>query len=331
MCMTRTLGRSGIQVSALGLGCWAIGGPFVLGGLPDGWGDVDDKESIRALHAAFDLGVTFVDTADAYGVGHSEQVVGQAIAGRRDSIVISTKFGYFGNESTKTLHGVNLDPNYVERACEASLKRLNTDYIDLYLLHVWEIGLTQIGPVCDVLDRLVKKGKIRTYGWSTDLVDGAAAFAKRPDCSAIEHDMNVFSDAQEMVALCEANHLASVNRTPLAMGILSGKFTKESNLPKDDVRGAGHGWVRYFKDGKPDPAILKMLDGLREVLTSGGRTLAQGALSWLWGRSDRTIPIPGFKTVKQAEENAKAMAFGPLFKHQMAQVDALLNSVKEQN
>jgi aryl-alcohol dehydrogenase-like predicted oxidoreductase len=325
--MTRSLGRSGIRVSALGLGCWAIGGPFILGGLQDGWGDVDDRESIRALHAAFDLGVSFVDTADAYGVGHSEQVVGQALAGRRSHAVISTKFGFFGNESTKTLHGVNLEPDYVERACEASLKRLNTDYIDLYLLHVGDISLSQIGPIADALDGLVQKGKIRTYGWSTDLADGAAAFAKRPYCSAIEHDMNVFLDAPEMVELCEANHMASVNRTPLAMGMLSGKFTKDSSLPKDDVRGAGHGWVRYFKDGKPDPAFLKMLDGVREVLTSGGRTLAQGALCWLWGRSGNTIPIPGFKSVKQAEENAKAMAFGPLSDSQMSDVEALLKSV----
>ena len=329
MRMTRTLGRSGIEVSALGLGCWAIGGPFILEGLPDGWGDVDDEESILALHAAFDHGVNFVDTADAYGVGHSEEVVGKAIAGRRSSVVVSTKFGYFGNEATKTLHGVNLDPGYVERACEASLKRLNTDYIDLYLLHVWEIGLTQIGPVCDALDRLVEKGKIRAYGWSTDLVDGAAAFAKRPNCSAIEHDMNVFFDAPEMVNLCEANRLASVNRSPLAMGMLSGKFTTGSVLPKDDVRGAGHGWVRYFKDGKPEPAFLKMLDGVREVLTSGGRTLAQGALCWLWGRSGNTIPIPGFKSVKQAEENAGAMEFGPLSTQQMHEADALLHTLAD--
>ncbi len=327
MLMTRTLGRSGIKVSALGLGCWAIGGPFILGGLPDGWGSVDDRESIQALHAAFDLGVNFVDTADAYGVGHSEQVVGQAVAGRRSSVVISTKFGYFGNESTKTLCGVNLNPDYAERACDASLKRLNTDYIDLYLLHVGDISLGQIGPILDALDRLVEKGKIRTYGWSTDLTDGAAAFARRPNCSAIEHDMNVFIDAPEMVKLCEANHLASVNRMPLAMGMLTGKFTRDSNLPKDDVRGAGHGWVRYFKDGKPDPAYLKMLDGVREVLTSNGRTLAQGALCWLWGRSENTIPIPGFKSVKQAEENFKAMSFGPLTSRQMLEVDVLLRSI----
>jgi aryl-alcohol dehydrogenase-like predicted oxidoreductase len=227
------------------------------------------------------------------------------------------------------LHGVNLDPDYAERACDASLKRLNTDYIDLYLLHVGDISLGQIGPMADALDRLVEKGKIRSYGWSTDYPDGAAAFAKRPFCSAIEHDMNVFLDAPEMVALCEENHMASVNRTPLAMGMLSGKFTRDSSLPKNDVRGAGHGWVRYFRDGKPDPAFLKMLDGVRDVLTSNGRTLAQGALCWLWGRSENTIPIPGFKSVKQAEENAKAMAFGPLTKQQMNDVDVLLKSISK--
>jgi aryl-alcohol dehydrogenase-like predicted oxidoreductase len=194
---------------------------------------------------------------------------------------------------------------------------------------VGDINLSQIGPIADALDRLVEKGKIRTYGWSTDFTDGAAAFAKRPNCSVIEHDMNVFVDAPEMVKLCEENSLASVNRMPLAMGMLSGKFAKESILPKDDVRGAGHGWVRYFKDGKPVPAFLKMLDGVREVLTTGGRTLAQGALCWLWGRSENTIPIPGFKSVKQAEENAKAMAFGPLTKQQMLEVDSLLKSIQE--
>jgi aryl-alcohol dehydrogenase-like predicted oxidoreductase len=100
-------------------------------------------------------------------------------------------------------------------------------------------------------------------------------------------------------------------------------------LPKDDVRGAGHVWVRYFKDGKPVPALLKTLEGVREVLSSGGRTLAQGALCWLWGRSENTIPIPGFKSVKQAEENARAMAYGPLSKQQMHEVDMLLQSMEE--
>jgi aryl-alcohol dehydrogenase-like predicted oxidoreductase len=323
----RKLGRSGIEVSALGLGCWAIGGPFILDGIPDGWGNVDDTESIKAINRALELGVTYLDTADAYGVGHSEEIVGKAISHKRSEVVIATKFGYFGNESTKTLHGTNVTPGYIERACEASLKRLNTDYIDLYQLHVWDLPVSEIEPVCNTLDQLVEKGKIRAYGWSTDLVGGAKLFAERAHCSAILHTLNVFMDAPQMVRLCEDNDLASINRSPLAMGFLSGKFSSESFLSKNDVRGAGHAWVPYFKDGKPVPEFLRMLNDVKEILTSNGRTLTQGALAWIWGKSGNTIPIPGFKTVKQVEENAKAMEFGPLKPEQMNEIDQILKRV----
>lgn len=322
----RKLGRSGIEVSALGLGCWAIGGPFIFGGMADGWGDVDDNESVRAIHRALELGINFLDTADAYGIGHSEEVIGKAISGKRDSVVIATKFGYFGNEATKTLNGTNLTPSYIERACDASLKRLNTDYIDLYQLHEGNILISDVEPICTTLDRLVEKGKIRTYGWSTDFLDGARLFAERANCSVIQHGMNVFEDALELVKFCEKNNLASINRSPLAMGFLSGKFTAESVLPKGDVRGAGHSWVAYFKDGKPSPEFLEALDSVKEILTSNGRTLTQGALAWIWGKSGNTIPIPGFKTIKQVEENAKAMDFGPLSKDQVNEIDKILRN-----
>ncbi len=322
--MKRKLGRSGIEVSALGLGCWAIGGPFIYAGMHDGWGDVDDTESIKAIHRALELGINFLDTADCYGVGHSEEVIGKAIAGRRNSLVIATKFGNFGNEATKTLYGVNLAPDYIERACDASLKRLNTDYIDVYQLHEGNILISDVEPVCMTLDKLVKKGKIRTYGWSTDFIDGAKLFAERPNCSAIQHCLNVFEDAPQLVKFCENNNLASINRSPLAMGFLTGKFNAESLLPKDDVRGAGHCWIQYFKDGKPVPEFLEKLDSVKEILTSNGRTLVQGALAWTWGKSGSTIPIPGFKTIKQVEENAKAMDFGPLSQDQMNEIDGIL-------
>ncbi len=320
----RVLGRSGIKVSPMGLGSWAIGGEFYYQGIADGWGDVDDAESVKAIHRAFELGVNFLDTADCYGIGHSEEVIGKAITGKRDSVVLATKFGNFGNETTKTIHGVNITPDYIERACDASLKRLNTDYIDVYQLHEWNISVADVEIVCSTLDKLVKKGKIRTYGWSTDLLDGAKLFAERANCSTIQHCLNVFDDAPQLIELCEKNNLASINRSPLAMGFLSGKFTSESLLSKDDVRGAGHSWVSYFKDGKPVPEFLKALDSVKEILTSNGRTLVQGSLAWIWGKSSNTIPIPGFKTVKQAEENAKAMEFGPLTDAQVKEIDTLL-------
>lgn len=321
----RRLGRLGVEVSAMGMGCWAIGGQFYFEGRPDGYGQVDDEESIRALQRALDLGINFFDTSDAYGVGHSENLIGRALAGRRDQAVIATKFGNFGSQDTKTLHGVNLSPDYIERACDASLKRLNTDYIDLYLLHVWEVSISELNSVGDTLDRLVAKGKIRSYGWSTDLLGGAEIFSQRENCVAIEQQLNVFEGSLDLVKLCEERNLASLNRSPLAMGMLSGKFNSDSVLPKDDVRGAGFPWYEsIFKDGKPTQEALRKLDSIREILTSNGRTPAQGALAWIWAKSNVTIPIPGFKNVKQVEENAKAMEFGPLTETQVSEIEKIL-------
>jgi aryl-alcohol dehydrogenase-like predicted oxidoreductase len=318
--MQRTLGHSGIEVSALGLGCWAIGGPFWLEGKADGWGDVDDEESVRAL----DLGVTFFDTADVYGTGHSEEVLGRALAGRRHEAVISTKFGYTFDTETKRASGTDASTAYVRRACEASLRRLGTDHIDVYNLHIWSLPADEAETVGDALEDLLRDGLIRAYAWSTDDLDCARLYAARPGCTAIQHDLNVLTDASELLRLCDEHDLASLVRTPLAMGLLSGKFTSEARLPSDDVRGAGHEWVRYFEDGRPKLEFLNRLAAVREVLTSGGRTLAQGALAWIWARSDLTVPIPGFKSVAQVEENAGAMAHGPLSPSELAEVERLL-------
>jgi aryl-alcohol dehydrogenase-like predicted oxidoreductase len=213
----------------------------------------------------------------------------------------------------------------VRAACEASLRRLGTDYIDLYFLHIWSLPAREAEEVAGTLDALREEGLIRAYGWSTDDLACAQRFAERPGCSAIQHNLNVFDDAPELLALCAGHDLASVNRTPLAMGLLSGKFRADSRLSDDDVRGAGHEWVTYFEHGAPKAEFLDRLAAIREILTSGGRTLAQGALAWIWARSDRTIPIPGFKTVAQAEENARAMELGPLTAEQLSEIDRLLD------
>jgi aryl-alcohol dehydrogenase-like predicted oxidoreductase len=324
MSLERVLGRSGIPAGAMGLGCWAIGGPFWLEGRADGWGDVDDDESIRAIHRAIELGVRFFDTADVYGTGHSEEVLGRALAGRRHDAVIATKFGYTFDAESRQATGVDVSPAYVRRACAASLRRLGTDVIDLYQLHVGLLPRPQAEEVAGVLDDLRAEGLIRAYGWSTDDPDCARLFARMPYCTAIQHNLNVFEDPPELLGLCEQHDLASVNRTPLAMGFLSGKFGADSRLPADDVRAAGHDWVRYFEDGRPKQEWLDRLAAVREVLTSGGRTLAQGALAWIWGRSERTIPIPGFKSVRQVEENARALDLGPLTAAQTAEIDRVL-------
>ena len=321
---TRTLGKSGIQVSAMGLGCWAIGGPFWFDGKADGWGEIDDPESIRAIHCAIDLGVTFFDTADVYGTGHSETILGEALQTQRDRVVIATKFGHTFDASTRQALEPNATPAYIRQACQASLRRLKTGYIDLYQLHIWSLPAQEAEEVADTLENLRQEGLIRAYGWSTDNLECAGWFARRPSCTAIQHVLNVLEDAPELIRLCEENGLASVNRSPLAMGLLSGKFQAGSQLQKDDVRGSGHEWVPYFEDGRPRQEFLDKLNAVRDILTSQGRTLVQGALAWIWARSEQTVPIPGFKNVRQAEENARAMQYGPLSREQMDEIDRLL-------
>lgn len=317
----RALGRSGVAVSALGMGCWAIGGPAWRGENPIGWGQVDDDESARAVQRALDLGVTFFDTADVYGCGHSERVLGKALAGHRAQVVIATKFGNVFDEQTRQVTGASAESAHIRAACEASLRRLGTDYIDLYQFHLGGHDLAEAARARETLEELVRDGKIRSYGWSTDDAERAALFAQSEHCSAIQQRLNIFEGSAEVLAICEREGLASVNRGPLAMGLLTGKFSAASTLPDDDVRSHHQS---YFRDGRPKEEFLAKIAALREVLTSGGRTLTQGALAWIWGRSGVTVPIPGFKSVAQVEENAGALRFGPLEEAQMRQVEELI-------
>jgi aryl-alcohol dehydrogenase-like predicted oxidoreductase len=200
---TRVLGRSGMRVSALGMGCWAIGGPATRGQDAVGWGAVDDAESTRAIHRALDLGVTFFDTADTYGAGHSEIVLGRALAGRRKDVVIATKFGNTFVEGTGEMTGSNAEPEYILRACDASLRRLGTDSIDLYQLHLGGHPAEKVPEVLDTLERLADSGKIKAYGWSTDDPERARLFASGRRCTAVQSQLNVLSDAPAVLAVCD--------------------------------------------------------------------------------------------------------------------------------
>jgi aryl-alcohol dehydrogenase-like predicted oxidoreductase len=325
--MGRVLGRSGIEVSQIGFGCWAIGGPFTAGGGgANGWGESDDTESVAAIRRALELGITFFDTADVYGAGHSEQVLGRALAGHRDEAVIATKFGYTFDTGRREVTGEDASPAYIRRACRASLRRIGTDRIDLYQLHLGELPLPRAQEVVGALEGLVSDGLIRSYGWSTDDPQRAAAFAGGAHCAAVQHELSVLADDAGLLAVCGTFDLASINRSPLAMGLLTGKYSAAAQLPADDVRAA-QPWVSYFTDdGRPAPQWLARLDAVREVLTSSERTLAQGALGWLLARSPRTVPIPGIRTVKQAEENAATLRQRPLTPAEMAEISQLLGS-----
>jgi aryl-alcohol dehydrogenase-like predicted oxidoreductase len=322
--MPRHLGEaSSISVSALGAGCWAIGGPWQFDGRPAGWGTVDDDDSIHAIHKALDLGITLFDTADVYGCGHSERVLGRAIASRRDDVVISTKFGLRFDEATRTGAGTDVSPEYIRRACEASLRRLGTDRIDLYQLHGGADDRAAAAGVVEVLEALVAEGKIRFYGTADEAIEGVEAFADGPHCVAVQQQLNVFGGNDEAIAACEDHGLAALARSPLAMGLLSGKYRPGGPMPADDdVRRDTPHWD-YFDDDA-FPTWSARVDAIRAALTSDGRTLAQGALAWIWARSAVAIPIPGFRFAAQIEENAGALAAGPLGPDAMAAVDAAL-------
>lgn len=319
---TRPLGDR--EVSALGFGCWAIGGPFSdTDGKPLGWGEVDDDESVAAIHAALDLGVTFFDTADVYGAGRSERVLGRALGKRRDEVVIASKWGNVFDEGTKVLTGTDQTVEYMNKAIRATLTRLGTDHLDLYQLHTGPTA-EEAAPLADAAEDLVKEGLILGFAWSTDDPERAAAWAGRPGYVAVQHELSVLHDAPEILDLCERHGLASVNRTPLAMGLL-GRRDGSRPATGADIRSAAPEWLRFFSDGVPTAEWAAVVDGLRDILTSDGRTLAQGALAWLWARSGRTIPIPGFRNVTQAKDNAGALAHGPLRPEQMAEVARLLH------
>jgi aryl-alcohol dehydrogenase-like predicted oxidoreductase len=329
MTATRVLGRSGIEVSAIGMGCWAIGGPFFgANGEPYGWGEVDDDESVRTVHQALDLGVTFFDTASNYGAGHSERVLARALAGRRDQVVIASKWGHTFEESSRLAVGADGSVDYLVRCLDGVLERLGTDYLDLYQLHLNDLPIADALAMVDTLEELVAAGRIRAYGWSTDDPARAEAFAKAgTHCAAIQHDQSVLNDNADMIALCEAQELASLARGPLAMGLLTGKYHgRTTALADDDVRTLSPDWLPWFDKGIATPEWTRRVDQLRAALTCDGRTLAQGALGWLLARSPAIVSIPGARTPTQASENFATLQKGPLPADALAEIDRLVNA-----
>jgi aryl-alcohol dehydrogenase-like predicted oxidoreductase len=303
----RVLGRSGIVVSALGLGTARVGGL--------GYSRAGDREtrldpaavdeSKRAIRAAIDRGVTLIDTADIYGAGRAERLVGEAIRDVRNKVAIATKFGELFDEETGVKPEQAVTPEYVRQACDASLRRLRIGTIDVYFFHLRDFPLDQAVGIRDALEDLVARGKIRAYGWSTDDVERARLFAQGPHCTAIEHRLNIFDDASDMIRLCGELKLGEIIRAPLLTGVLTGRWHRGDLLPDSDRRS----------DGFADERFLRMLDraeSLRPMLTQDGRTYVQGALAWIWTRSVLAVPVPGFRTVAQAEELALAMRHGPL-------------------
>lgn len=316
------------EASAIGMGCWAIGGPFFAGDQPLGWGEVDDGMSKRTIHAALDHGVTVFDTANVYGAGHSERILGDALKGRDDVLLVS-KLGMAFDEETKQVSGHDANPENVLPAIEASLNRLNREQIDIMLLHINALPIEDAKPIFEEMEKARAQGKIGAFGWSTDFPDSAKAMAEMDGFIGIENAMNVFVDVPKLQKTIADHNLISFVRSPLAMGVLTGKYGENSTIPEDDVRSRDQTYNDYFRGRQVPSKHLKNLHAIRELVKSGGRTLAQGSLCWLMAKSSRNLPIPGAKNVAQITENADAMEHGPLPSNIMEEIENLIQREPE--
>ena len=312
------------EIAPLGMGCWPIAGPMFAGDTPLGYTNADDGESIRTIHAALDAGISLFDAAAAYGAGHAERLLAKALEHRPDALIV-TKIGIAIDEASKQLRGPEIESASVMPAIDNCLSRLGRDRIDLLLLHQNSLPVGQAEPMFDEMDEAIQAGKIRAYGWSTDFHSSVSHVADRPGFIAVEHAMNVYVDAPRMQKLVTDKGLQALIRSPLAMGLLSGKYGAIDAVSGDDIRAnALLPWADYYLDGRPNPKYLSALDAVRDLLTADGRTLVQGALSWLWAKYEHNIPIPGARTVEQINGIAGALAFGPLPERSMIEIEKLV-------
>jgi aryl-alcohol dehydrogenase-like predicted oxidoreductase len=262
------------------------------------------------------------DTADCYGAGHSEVVLGRALAqlpaAVRDDIVVATKFSHVFDETTRSGGGQDVTPAGIRRACENSLRRLGVDSIGLYQLHGGVTTAAGAAAVIEVLEQLVDAGLVRAFGTSVDVPEVISAFATSRSARTVQTQVNVFGHTEAVLATARRHGFAVLARSPLAMGLLTGKYQVGNRPPADDVRRDTPWWSYFDDDAMAD--WLRRLAAVRELLTSDGRTLAQGSLAYLWALDPAIVPLPGARTPRQAAENAGALTSGPLPEATMKEV-----------
>ncbi|AFC28276.1 Auxin-induced protein PCNT115 [Paenibacillus mucilaginosus 3016] len=290
---TRTLGRSNLEVSSLGLGCM---------GMSDFYSGRDEEESIRTIHRSLELGVTFLDTADMYGVGRNEELVGRAVKDRRDAVVLATKFGNVRSEDGQFL-GVNGRPEYVRSACEASLRRLGVDHIDLYYQHRVDPN-TPIEETVGAMAELVREGKVRYIGLS----EAAPATIRRAHAvhpvTALQTEYSLWSrDVEdEILPVCRELGIGFVPYSPLGRGFLTGQIRRFEDLAEDDYRRFS---PRF--QGENFQKNLDLVERIREIAAARNVQPSQLALAWLLAQGDDIVPIPGTKRTVYLEENVGAL------------------------
>ena len=292
--LTKNLGSQGITASALGLGCM---------GMSEFYGATNDTESLQTLRRALDLGITFWDTADVYGPHTNEVLVGKALKGIRNKITLATKFGIVRDPNNPEARGLNGRPEYVQSCCEASLKRLNTDVIDLYYLHRVDPA-TPIEETVGAMGGLVKAGKIRSVGLSE--VSAATirkAHAEYP-LTAIQSEYSLWSrdPEEEVLQTCKELGIAFVPYSPLGRGFLTGQIKKLEDFAADDYRRMLPRFqVENFHQN------LDLVNKLQQFAAQKGCTASQLALAWVLAQGDDIFPIPGTRRINYLEENAAAL------------------------
>src|SRR5262249_47833327 len=307
----RELGKSGLKVSAIGLGCMGMSEFYDPG-------QMNDDESIRVIHRFLDAGGNFLDTADVYGVGRNEVLVGKAIRDRRDKVILATKFANVRGPQGEFL-GVRGDPQYVRQCCDASLKRLGIDHIDLYYQHRVD-PKTPIEDTVGAMAELVRAGKVRHLGLSEASPATIRRAAKVHPIAALQTEYSLWTRDSEAEILPTVRELgiAFVAYSPLSRGFLTGQFKKLDDLPADDVR---RNHPRF--QGENFQKNLDLVKKIEQLAAAKGCTPSQLALAWVLAQGNDIVPIPGTKRVKYLEDDLGAIKVR-LTSEELAQIDAVL-------
>jgi aryl-alcohol dehydrogenase-like predicted oxidoreductase len=293
------LGKSDLMITRVGLGTWAIGG----GGYEYGWGPQEDRESTAAIHRALDLGINWIDTAPAYGLGHSEEVVGAAVADRRDEVIIATKCGQVWEKGDKSTH-FRLKADSIRREVENSLKRLKVEVIDLYQIH-WPHPEEQIEEGWSTIADLIQEGKVRYGGVSNFGVEQLERIGKIHPVTSLQPPYHMLQRdiEEEILPYCEEHDIGVITYSPMMSGLLTGKYDRRriEELPSDDWR------KRSEQFTEPElSANLRLIDELKELARQEGHTLPQLAVAWVLRRPEVTAAIVGARRPSQIEETAPA-------------------------
>jgi aryl-alcohol dehydrogenase-like predicted oxidoreductase len=306
----RILGKSGIEVTKIGVGLWAIGG--------DEWGEVDDRESLDMIDAALDLGINFFDTADVYGMGHSEKLLGRAMKGRRDQFIVATKIGWVGFDEEKQVSQYDTVDKLIA-GVESNLERLQTDYVDLVQCHI-DFREANMEVFVEGFQKLQAQGKVRAYGVSTSDFEYLQAFNADNKASTLQIDYSILNRTpeQDIFPYTMENDLGVLVRGPLAMGILTGKFTKDTRFEDGDFR---QNWIKNEDEHQVFLSDLEKVENL-EPLTDG-RSMAQLAIQFVMQHPAVTLAIPGAKRISQLKENVKAALLPELTHEEIALIDSI--------